>query len=451
MVKGYIDNNREAILNDLAVLVSHNSVNSDDMLPFGKENRAVLNDALAIFDKIGLKTKDLDGYCGYGEVGEGDKVIGILAHLDIVPAGDGWDTDPFKMTIKDDKIYGRGVSDDKGAVIASAYALKYLIDTGYKFKNRVRLIVGCNEETGSKCIAHYVEKEGSIDMGFTPDANFPGIYAEKGMVSGYIEAKSDKILAIKGGTVSNVVCKEVNAKVTNDLDIEALKRYFDRYDLEYMIEYNDDHYDITLKGVAAHASTPDLGVNAINHLFSGLYEAGLEDELVSYIHDYIGLDNHGKMIGCEALYDEHSDLTLNLGVIDKVDDTIKISVDIRFPVTRTTAEVVKVLDKGLDKEHIHFVKKSLVEPLFFDKELPMIKALKRAYTKVTGDEKTEMEAIGGGTYAKAMANCIAFGCEFSGEDNHIHDANECLAIDSLYKQIMIYIEAIKELDEVCHG
>ncbi len=451
MIKEYIDSNINEIINDLAKLVSHNSVNADDAMPFGKENRAVLHDALSIFERIGLKTADLDGYCGYGEVGKGDKVIGILAHLDIVPAGDGWQTDPFTLTEKEGKLYGRGVSDDKGAVICSAYALKYLIDSGYPFKNRVRLIVGCNEETGSRCIRHYLAEEGAIDMGFTPDANFPGIYAEKGMVSASIEAESDKIISIEGGTVTNVVCKEVRAVVKKELDIKALQKCFDRYDLEYVIEHREDAYDITLKGVAAHASTPDLGVNAINHLFNGLYEAHLDDELVRYMHEYIGLDNHGQMIGCDALRDEHSDLTLNLGVISKVDGTIKIGVDIRFPVTRTTQEVVAVLDNKLDQKDIRFIKRSLVEPLFFDKDLPMIKALKKAYVKVTGDKTSEMEAIGGGTYAKAMPNCIAFGCEFNGEDNHIHDANECLSLDSLKKQIMIYVEAIKELDEVCHG
>lgn len=451
MIKEFIANNQDAILKDLGTLVAHNSVYSEDEAPFGAANRAVLNDALAIFSRLGLKTKDLDGYCGYGEIGEGDKVIGILAHLDIVPAGDGWDSDPFKLTRRGDVVYGRGVSDDKGAVIASLYAIKYLMDSGYKFNSRVRLIVGCNEETGSRCIAHYVEKEGAIDMGFTPDANFPGIFAEKGILGGKIIAKSSAIEDIKGGTASNVVCKEVKARIKKVFAIDELMAYFDRYDLEYTIDYNDDTYDITLVGLAAHASTPDLGVNAINHLFNGLYESGLDDELVKYMHEKIGLDNHGSLIGCDVLKDEYSDLTMNLGVIGKVDDHIEISVDIRFPVTRSTDEVAKIVKNGLEDKDIHFLEGSRAKPLFFDLDDPMIKALKKAYVTVTGDDKSEMQAIGGGTYAKAMPNCIAFGCEFEGENNHIHDANESLSLTSLSGQIEIFAQAIKNLDEVVNG
>ena len=197
-MENYINNNIDNMLNELGELVSYNSVYSEDVAPFGLKNREVLDRALEIFESKGLKTKNLDYYCGYGEVGEGDEVIGILAHLDVVPCGEGWNSDPFKMTEKDGYVYGRGVTDDKGAVIASLYAIKYLLDTGYKFNKRVRLIVGCNEESGSKCIKHYVEKEGHIDYGFTPDADFPGIYGEKGMVGGLFAGKSDKILDIKG-------------------------------------------------------------------------------------------------------------------------------------------------------------------------------------------------------------------------------------------------------------
>ena len=163
-VREFIEENIENMKKDLGRLVECPSVYSDDMEPFGKANREVLDRALAMMEEKGLKTENLDYYCGYGETGEGDKLIGILAHLDVVPAGDGWDSDPFVMREKDGLLYGRGVSDDKGAAVASMYALKYLIDEKYPFKKRVRLILGCNEETNSNCIKHYVEKKGHIDF-----------------------------------------------------------------------------------------------------------------------------------------------------------------------------------------------------------------------------------------------------------------------------------------------
>ncbi len=450
MIKDFLRANSEAMLKDLSELVSYRSVFSEDEPPFGSENRKVLAAALKQMERVGLKSVNLDNYCGYGQIGAGEEIVGILAHLDVVPEGDGWDSDPYVLTQKGDKLYGRGVSDDKGAVIGVLYALKYLIESGYEFKKRVRLIVGCNEETGSRCIKHYVEKEGPITMGFTPDANFPGIFAEKGILGGTIRAKSDKIVAIKGGTVSNVVCKEVLAKIEKgSFDAKILKDYFKDNDLEYSIVDVDGYTIVDVLGKAAHASTPDLGKNAINHLFLGLYQAGLDDELVRYFYERIRLDNHGSLFGCDKLADEYSDLTMNLGVINGDADKIEISVDIRFPVTRSLAEVKEVVMKGLNYKAVSFSEDGRgANPLFFDTETPFVKALKRAYEKVTGDDKTPMECIGGGTYAKAIGNCIAFGCEFIGNDNHIHDANESLNLEDLYRQIAIYIEAIKNLCEV---
>ncbi|MBQ2505506.1 MAG: M20/M25/M40 family metallo-hydrolase, partial [Erysipelotrichaceae bacterium] len=163
-----------------------------------------------------------------------------------------WDSDPFTMIEKDGYVFGRGVSDDKGAAVASMYALKYLIDEGYKFKKRVRLILGCNEETGSACIRHYVEKHGHIDYGFTPDGGFPGIYAEKGMYGGSIVGHNTKIIDIRGGEASNVVCKKVSAVLPNgSFDVEKLKAYIYDNGLTFDLE-ESDVISITVYGKAAH-------------------------------------------------------------------------------------------------------------------------------------------------------------------------------------------------------
>ena len=445
-VRRFIEENFEDMKADLKKLVSFNSVYGEDEKPFGSTNRKILECALQMMKEKGLEPNNVDYYAGFGETGKGDKIIGILAHLDIVPAGEGWDSDPFTMVEKDGYVYGRGVSDDKGAAVASMYALKYLIDEGYDFKKRVRLILGCNEETGSMCIRHYVEKCGQIDYGFTPDGNFPGIYAEKGMFSAKIVSKDSKIIDIKGGEASNVVCKKVNAKLPlNSFDIEKLKAYFEEHKIEYKME-TSDVIDLTVFGVAAHASMPDLGVNAISHLLEGLHAAGFEDHFVDWFHKNFALSVHGELLGFEKIADKVSNTSINFGVIGKKDDCINMSLDMRFPVMSDTGTVAGLMK--IDDEYTRLEVNGMVEPLYFDVNTPMIKALKKAYEDVTGDHESEMEAIGGGTYAKAINNCIAFGCEFSNEDNHIHDANEKLDLESFKKQVAIYIEAIKNLDEI---
>lgn len=446
-VKEFIEKNIENMKADLASLVSIKSTFAEDGEPFGLENRKVLDQAIKLMDEKGLKTTNLDYYCGYGEAGQGNKLIGILAHLDVVPVSEGWDTNPFEMVEKDGCLYGRGVSDDKGAAVASMYALKYLIDEKYEFKKRVRLILGCNEETGSLCIKHYVKNDEQIDYGFTPDGNFPGIYAEKGMIGGKIIGHNSKIIDIAGGEASNIVCKKVTAKLPlNSFNEEKLKAYLDAHSIPFEIE-KSDVLTLTTHGVAAHASTPDLGVNAISYMFEALYEADFNDSFVDYYHRNFGLTTHGEMLGYGDVMDDISDTSINFGVAKKRGNDIIVSLDMRFPVKSNSDKCYALLAKSNETEN-EFALGSKIEPLYFDINSPMIKALKKAYVDVTDDTKSEMEAIGGGTYAKAINNCIAFGCEFPGESNHIHDCNEKLEIKSFKKQVEIYIEAIKNLNEI---
>ena len=446
-VKQFIENNLENMKQDLGKLVSFNSTFNDDVKPFGSTNRKILDTAIELMNEKGLKTKNLDYYCGYGEIGAGEKLIGILAHLDIVPAGEGWNTNPFEMTEKDGYLYGRGVSDDKGAAVASMYALKYLIQENYQFKKRVRLILGCNEETGSACIKHYVKTDEMIDCGFTPDGGFPGIYAEKGMVSGKIVGHNSKIISIVGGEASNVVCKKAKCSVpSNSFNEDKFKEYLNSKNIKFEIN-NTDTCNIIVYGVAAHASTPDLGINALSYLFEALYHADFNDSFVDYFHKNFALTNHGELLGYLDLKDDVSDTSINFGMASVINGDVCVSLDMRFPVKTNSDKCYSLLEKTKDDNN-EFVLGGKVEPLYFDINMPMIKALKKAYVDVTGDKTSEMEAIGGGTYAKSIKNCIAFGCEFMGEDNHIHDANEKLNIESFKKQVEIYIEAIKNLNEI---
>lgn len=308
-IKQFLKDNKENMINDLAKLVSYDSVailDSDSKYPFGDVNAQILDEALKMFEREGLSTKNVDYYAGYGEIGEGEKLIGVLGHIDIVPCGKGWTSDPLTLTRRDGKLYGRGTTDDKGPVISALYAIKYLKQSGVKLDKRIRLIVGCCEEKGSQCLKHYVEKEGHIDYGFTPDGSFPGIYGEKGSVSGRFASKKTNIIDINGGIVSNAVCNEVYIVVKKDsLDENKLNEYFVKENIKYEFERNDTD-KLTVYGVAAHASTPSLGVNAIGHLFKALEYAGFEDDFVTYYNKHIGLKTDGSSFDCK-LEDKYGD------------------------------------------------------------------------------------------------------------------------------------------------
>lgn len=451
-VRSVVNGYREELLSRLGKLVAINSVEGTPTAdaPFGEAPKEALLCALDMMAKDGFKTVDVDHYAGYAEMGEGEEVIGIVGHLDIVPARkeDGWDTDPFVMTEKDGVLYGRGVSDDKGAVVASMIAMKALRDLNVPMTKRVRLIMGTNEESGSKCLEHYVEKEGSCDWGFTPDGEFPGVHGEKGMVGAVYRSKLTGIRAIEGGTARNVVCPKCTVTVDKaSFSRKKLEDYFNNNNLEFTINETEKGIEITVIGVAAHASTPELGVNAISWLFTGLKEAGYQDPFVNFYCSHIGLNTDGEGLGCRC-EDEYGALTLNAGVIGMKDGIIEGSIDIRFPVTLSSRRVVSMMKERLSDEGGEVEIVNTVEPLFFSPDSPLVRSLLSAYQEVTGDYETMPMTIGGGTYAKEIENTIAFGCAFPGRDYRIHNANEWVTVDELLLQAEIYVNAVLKLMNV---
>lgn len=191
MFKNYINSNKQKIISSVCDLITYQSVSirtNDSSSPFGKDCSDCLKYFLRLANSLGFKTKNVDGYCGWAEFGDGSELIGIIGHLDVVPANEeDWKYSPFTPTIDKNKIYGRGAIDDKGPVIASLYAMKavsdYYNENDIKFNKRVRLIVGLNEEKNWECINYYKEYEEIPKISFSPDADFPCIYAEKGVLS----------------------------------------------------------------------------------------------------------------------------------------------------------------------------------------------------------------------------------------------------------------------------
>lgn len=445
-VKSY----EEAMLNDLATLVSYNSVQGEPQpdAPFGEVPAACLDKALEIAEGYGFAVKNVDHYAGYAEIGEGEQVIGVLAHLDVVPAGEGWKTDPFTLTRDGDRVYGRGTSDDKGAVVASMIAMKVLKDMNVPLTKRIRLILGTNEETGSKCLAHYVEKEGHIDMGFTPDGTFPGVHGEKGALGLDFESIRTQIKEIRGGVASNVVCNHCTMIVASEaVSEEALRLALEKHPVTFEIKPEQGDLIVDVYGTAAHASTPKLGVNAIGELMAALAEAGMQDDFVEFYNRRIGTSCDGAGCDCQV-EDEYGPLTFSNGIIKMENGVIRGTIDIRFPVTMNSRQIASRIEAALAGEtQGKITVRSQMEPLFFPIDSPLVSRLLQAYQEVTGDLESKPITMGGGTYAKGIHNCIAFGCEFMGEDCHIHDANEFVRIDCLLQQAEIYVHALMKLLE----
>lgn len=443
-IKGYQDEMLECI----ARLVKYNSVEGEPLpgMPFGEEPAKVLAEALSIAEEMGFKTVNLDNYCGYAEMGEGDDIIGIAAHLDIVPVGDGWHYDPLSLTIEGDRVYGRGTTDDKGPVIMALYAMKIIRDLDIPLNKRVRLIMGCNEETGSLCMAHYNKVEEPITMGFTPDASFPCIHGEKGMFGMTATSKNTKIIYAEGGIVFNAVCDHCTIVIpASEIDVEALKAELAKTPLvSFDVTSSGDEVTIKSEGVAAHSMVPFLGINATGHIMDALAKAGFEDDFVDFYNSRIGLSCDGSGCGLK-LSDDYGDLTMNNGIIKMEDGNIVCTIDNRFPVTYTTSDLEKACAPYMEDEKGRLDIMMKVEPLFFSPESDVVKALYSAWVDVTGDTEHKPEVIGGGTYAKSLPGIVAFGPEMPGVDYRIHNADEFMEISGMQTSTEIYVKAIENM------
>ena len=442
---------KEDIIADIERLCEIPSVldeaTSNEGQPFGKPCREALDLMLSIGERDGFRSVNVDGYAGHIDIGEDEETFGILGHLDVVPCNEhGWNTDPYHVTIKDGKLYGRGVADDKGPLIAGYYAAKIIHELNLPVKMKTRIIFGCNEENGSKCMQYYFTKQPYPKMGFTPDAEFPVVYGEKAGVNFQMkgEIEKDNIIGIYSGSRANIVPETCEAYISGHYKQykEDFIHYLNQQGLQGSLEEEGNHTRLTLIGKSAHASTPDAGINAAVYMCHYLATIS-ENQLVHFVYDCFYQDNYGKKLGI-AFKGLMGDLTVNLGVLNYKDGYASLVVDMRVPHEMTdeqlTMPIVQQLNKyGLEETH------ELGKALYIDPQSDLVQNLHSAYVEFTGDHIHQPQAIGGGTYAKSMPNCVAFGVEFPGTDNKIHQNNEEISIDDLLKATAIYAKALYNL------
>lgn len=429
-----------------------------DGMPYGSGVGRALKCALDISEKLGFKAVNLDGYVGYAEYGEGEDYVGVLGHLDVVPEGDGWSYPPYGAEIHEERIYARGALDDKGPIMASLYGLAAVKELKLPLSKRVRIIFGTNEETGSNEMHYYLKKEKPPVSGFTPDAEYPIIYAEKGLTLFNLvkdlkkKQRGNLVLKyIKGGQRANMVPDYCEAAIQTDnagelvRTIETLSK---QNNLKVRVELQGELVKIKSYGVSAHGSTPEFGFNAIMQQFDLLGRLPLGDsdisDFISFINNNIGYDVHGAKFGVGLEDSASGKLSFNVGVADMDENRVTLTLNLRYPVTFKLKDMMEPLNARLEGSGIKLEDFVHQEPLYFPEDHPLIKTLQRVYTEQTGQE-ANLLAIGGGTYAKEMPNIVAFGPIFPGKPDLDHQANEYIEVNDLILNAKIYAHAIYEL------
>ena len=452
-------NHKEDLLKDLFDLLSVRSILGTDITeetPFGSGPREALDLILSFGKRDGYKTKLVENKAGHIEVGQGEELFGILGHVDVVPVVEAdWTSHPFKPEIRDGKIFARGSLDDKGPTMAAYYAVKLLDKLGVKWNKRVRVIVGSDEETGFRCVEAYFKHEEQPASGFTPDAMFPLVYAEKARATFDHKLKfvdedgqyNYKLVKFNGGQVLNMVIASAKAELEGEVsDIkEKFENFLAQEKLEGEVEVGNT-IKLTLKGKAAHGSTPQYGINGATKLAEFLSTLGLDNNgknFVDYIVEKLANDPFGEKLGINYSDDEMGEATYNYGILE-YDLERKIglvSTDCRHP---KKFDLVDRLN-GIKVDNIDIEVTSTKEAHYVPKDDELVTTLMDVYRKHTGDTKNDAFVLGGGTYARCLKKGVAFGLLFPGKEDTMHQANEYLEVEDLLLATAIYAEGIYKL------
>ncbi|WP_050697801.1 Sapep family Mn(2+)-dependent dipeptidase [Anaeromassilibacillus senegalensis] len=442
---------QEQIFQDMARLIAIPSVRgeAEDGKPFGKYPAEALDCILKMAEKLGLPTKNVGNYAGHAEYGSGEEVAAVLTHVDVVPAGDGWETDPFTMVKQGNALYGRGVADDKGAAVVSLYCLKVLQEENVQAKRRIRTIFGAGEETGSEDLERYFEKEPMPVMGFTPDSEYGVCNREKGILRMNFSAPNDSTVLreFTAGTVVNAVPAGAFADLAcTKEEVEKLRQAMAAVEGRFTIEETEEGAHLSSAGTASHAMQPEEGFNAASHLIVLLFEVFSEDQmgtLMCFLRRHIGTELDGASLGLKQQDDESGPLTLNLGLVHVGASLCTASIDIRYPVTADGEKIIAAIQSKAREEDVFSEEGGHMKPLFLPANSPFITLLQNAYEEFMG-EPANLYATGGGTYARELkGRGVAFGPFFQDEpDRRLHNTGEHIDIDQFMLHAQICLEAM---------
>lgn len=459
-----LDELHDQLLDDLTGLIKIKSVKGEpsDGAPFGAGVDQAFRYMLDIGEREGLECTDINGYGGHIDFGNNtdDGIMGILCHLDVVPEGSGWDYDPFGGDIVDGIMYGRGTLDDKGPTMSAFYAMKALKDCGYEPRRKVRMIIGLDEETGSTGMEKYKENVKMPNLAIVPDSDFPLVHGEKGiLIFDMVKrlSKPDKkgiiLKKLAGGAAANMVPDSASAVIADARGYDSVKNmaaaFTERTGHVITTKARGKSLEISCSGISAHGAYPERGVNAISVLISFLSEIRFNcaevNDFFEFYMNHLYNDFNGEKLGCPLNDELSGNLILNVGMIDIDSERVKLTVNVRCPVTKSDDDVYAAMAPALEKYDIGIVKNIYEKPVYFSLDDPVVQMLLAIYRRHTGDEITKPLVIGGGTYARQMDNAIAFGALYPGDPDTMHQKNECVRIDRIIQTAKIYADAIYEL------
>ena len=424
-----IEKSFEEQVKDLQELIRIPSVSRGEPkegMPYGEHVCNALRKAQDIARKLGFeKVWDVEARCGVVEYGQGDEIVAVMAHLDVVPEGTGWQYPPYGAEIHDGAMYGRGTADDKGAAVSALYALYALKESGAKMKRRVRILLGCDEERGSTGMQRYKEVEGEPTMAFTPDATYPVVNSEMNISHMFFEKKYPCAIRAKVGTAANVIPGAAEATIPGE----------------------DGPTALAVKGKEGHASMPDHADNALMKLLRAIADSDVppaDKETFGALCDLFCGYNHGEGLGVDFT-DASGRLTLAPTILTADETGVTLGFDTRYPASMTFAELTGPIDERMAAAGFTVKERSNSLGHYIAPETELVSTLMDVYGELSGDRAAEPISIGGGTYAREFQNAVAVGVTRPDRPDLCHIANENILLSEMLFNTRFMAECLKRL------
>lgn len=459
-IEGWMTGREEELVAALAALVAVDSTLGTPApgCPFGEGPKKALDAALAQAAQWGLTVSQDEGYVGMADLNSLPDRLHVLAHLDVVGVGKGWRTDPFTLVRRGDLVYGRGVQDDKGPAVAAMLAMRCVRELGLPLSGNVRLILGTDEETDSRDIAHYYAHHPFAPHALTPDACFPVINIEKARYAPTFgttwpaqPSAPGHVSRIQGGTCINVVPGSCTAQIMG-LSREQVEEQLQRVQAETAVDFKVTKWKngvtVTASGMSTHAAWPDVGRNAISAMLRLLCALPLaEDAASKAIRTLYRLfpygDSWGRSLGIAKSDSVSGVLTLAFSILELDETGFRASFDVRAPLCATEENTRRPVERAM-QEAGWYCTGEMGPAHAVDENSDFVRTLLRSYERYTG-RKGECIAIGGGTYVHDIPGGVAFGPGNTWFDNHCHGANERAQISQLMCCATIYADVIAQL------
>lgn len=448
------------MIDDLGRILAIKSVKSlpEEGAPYGAGSRSVLALASSMLEERDFTVDTFEDIMISADIGPKPPKMGILAHLDVVDAGEGWDSEPYSMTIKDDRIYGRGALDNKGPSVAAMYALYCARELCPEFKHGFRLILGSGEETGCEDIACYLEKNTPPQYVFTPDADYPLVNIEKGRAAVFFseswekDSSTPRVISINGGKTMNVVPNRAEA-VIEGFSMKDLEMYCmvssAQTGAKMSVHASEQGFIVEAVGKSTHAATPELGINAQTALLDMLSGMPLADskgrELIRALNRLFPHgDNNGQALGIAMSDEKTGALTVNFGVLRFTETDFTANFDSRTPSCADEVDLPDMIRKAIGNEGIEVTNIIQSKCHHTPEESPFVQTLLRIYEDYTGNPGGCL-SMGGQTYVHEIPGGVAFGCELPGTDNQIHGANEFIGVEQLIVSAKMFAQSIIDM------